>query len=161
MTRQPGPSEDWDRLREALPPDLAPPPAPPPASVDSAPGRLLLLAGALGDLVSLILVCASALVALRALGHPAGLAVLPWICALALAWWSLAATTLMVVRRGTPGMLLAGFSFATPVAHRRVVGVLLVALLLATTLGVTAVLGLPGPLLRLVGGSSLALVEPE
>lgn len=161
MTHQPGAPEDWDRLREALPPDLAPPPAPPHVQADTSPGRLLLLAGALGDLVSVVVVCATALVALRALGHLAGLPVLPWIFALSLAWWSLSATTLVVVRRGTPGMLLAGFSFASPVAHRRVAGVLLVALLLATTLGVAALLGLPGPLLRLAGGSGLVLVEPE
>ena len=46
MSAPPGPPEDWDRLKEALPPDLAPP-APRAAPGGASPGRLLLLASAL------------------------------------------------------------------------------------------------------------------
>jgi hypothetical protein len=57
-------------------------------------------------------------------------------------------------------MLVAGYGFAHPVPHHRIAAVLLLALALAATLGLTAVLGLPGPLLRLAGGSNLVLIDP-
>lgn len=160
MTRHPGPPEDWDRLRDALPPDLAPR-APTPTPGDAEPGCLLLLAGALGDLVSVVTVSASGLLVLRLLGHATQPSVLPWVGTLSLAWWTLTGAALMVVRRGTPGMLMAGFGFALPVPHRRVAGVLLLALTLAATLGLPAALGLSRPLFRWAGGSRLALAEPE
>lgn len=160
MTGLPGPPEDWDRLREALPPDLAPP-APPPATGDAEPGRLLLLAGALGDLLSVVAVNVCVLLALRLLGHPTVPSVLPWVGALSLIWWSLTAAALVVVRRGTPGMLVAGYGFTLPVPHGRVAGVLLLGLTLGLTLGLAGPLGLSRPLLHWAGGSRLALFDPE
>jgi len=159
MTRRPEPPADWDRLREALPPDLAPP-TPPPAPGPAEPGRLLLVAGALGDLVCLVAVSASGLLVLRLLGHATAPSVLPWVGTLALVWWGLTGAALVMVRRGTPGMLIAGFGFALPVPHRRVAGVLLLALTLGATLGVTAPL-VSRPLLRWAGGSGLTLFDPE
>jgi hypothetical protein len=148
------PPEDWDRLAD---PPAGERPATALRSSHPRPGAVLLLAAALGDLVALVSLCALALLALRVLGHRAPLPAFPWAAALAVLWWSAAATALIVVRRGTPGMLMAGLGFVLPVATRRVAAVLAVALLAACSLGLPALLGVAGPLLRAASGTQLSL----
>ncbi len=129
----------WDRLE---PGDDGPLPEPLPPEPDlRVPERSLLLAAVWGDLVAMLVVCVAALVAVRLAGYAAGFAALPWAAALALAWWLAVAITLMVVRRGLPGMLAMGLSFAAPVPVRRLPWVLLVALLEALLLGLPALAG--------------------
>ncbi len=137
--------EGWDRLpelddtpviREEVPvPDLKP--------VDG-PGReptvLGLTIAAWADLVAMAGPCAAILVALRLGGYPVDLATVPWAGALALAWWVLASGTFMAVRRGTPGMLLAGLVFSEPHLGGGLRTTLLLQGFSALTLGLPAVL---------------------
>ena len=55
--------------------------------------------------------------------------------ALAAVWWAFASVSLIIVRNGTPGMLLAGFSFVDSVPPRRVPLVLGAAFLGVVTAG--------------------------
>ncbi len=150
--------EGWDRLpehddtpviREEVPvPDLKP--------VDG-PGReptvLGLTTAAWADLVAMTGPCAAILVALRLGGYPVDLATVPWAGALALVWWILAAGAFMAVRRGTPGMLLAGLAFTEP----RHGGGLRTTLLLQGFSALT--LGLPAVVLYRFWGPQLGMLE--
>ncbi len=112
---------------------------PTPVSVAvSSPPTINVLAASWADAVAALGVCTAALVGLTTLGHNGSLAALPWAAALGLAWWIAAAAILVVIRQGTPGMLLAGIVFADPVPPRR----------LALVIGAAAVsgllIGLPG-----------------
>ena len=154
------PPEDWDRLADP-PAGERPTAEAPKRSSQAQPGGVLLLAAALGDLVALVSLCALALLALRALGYRAPLPAFPWAAALAVLWWCAAATVLVVVRRGTPGMLMAGVGFVLAVPPRRVAAVLASALLGACSLGLPALLGAAAPLLRSASGTELSLQGPE
>jgi hypothetical protein len=157
MISPPETPEGWDRLAEPS----APLPVEPARASSSRPGMVLLLAGATGDLVATVAVCAGGLAGLRALGHAAPLPALPWAATLGLLWWCVAAAATVVVRRGTPGMLMAGFGYAHPLPPRRVAPVLAVALSNAVLLGAPVVLGLAAPLLRWAGGDELAVNDPS
>lgn len=104
--------------------------------------------------------CAGTLLALRIAGHHPTLTTLPWAALLALLWWGAAAAAGVTVRRGTPGMLLAGVAFVRQIRPRRVIGVLAAALALAGCLGLLAVFGAALPLLRSAGGADVALSDP-
>ncbi len=146
--------EGWDRLpefdetpriREEVPvPDLGPVDPP-----EREPTVLGLTTAAWADLAAMLGPCAAVLVTLRLGGFPVGPATVPWAGALALAWWSLAAGTLLAVRRATPGMLLAGLAFAEP----RHGGALKAALLLQGFSALT--LGLPAVILHRLWGPHL------
>jgi hypothetical protein len=155
-----GSAEEWDRLADSQP-DEGSAAARLRRGPPCRPGMLLLLAAALGDLVALVAVCALALLALRALRHFTPLIAFPWSACLALLWWCATATVLVVVRRGTPGMIMAGVGFERSVPQHRVAGVLAVALLLAFCLGLPALLGMASPLLRAAGGVNLGLRGPD
>jgi hypothetical protein len=152
--------EDWDRLAEPPAGERPAAAAPMPGS-QARPGGVLLVAAALGDLVALVSVCALALLALRTGGHRAPLSAFPWVASLAVLWWCAAATVLVVVRRGTPGMLMAGVGFVDAVAARRVAAVLAAAMLGACSLGLPALLGAAAPLLHTASGTQLGLQGPE
>jgi len=126
-----GSPEAWDRLsaRSPLTPE------------GDEPSLIALVATAWGDLASMLGVCTAALMALTANGHRAALPAFPWSLALAAAWWAAAAAALVTIRRGTPGMLLAGLAFDHSLRPRRLVPVLLAALLQACTLGLPALAG--------------------
>ena len=140
---EPGPRlefpANWDVLRdgdeapsEAGPPDNGSPTAPPPI--------LALLAASWGDAVAALAVCTTALASLAADGPAVDPAALPWAAALGVVWW-FAAAALVVVRQGTPGMLLAGIAFPERVSPARLAGVLAAALLHAALLGLPSLLG--------------------
>ena len=87
-----------------------------------------MLASSWADLVSLLAICTGALVTVLIMGERPSMPALWWAAALALLWWVVAAAALVLVRQGTPGMLLAGIRFEAPVEPRRVPRVLMAAL---------------------------------
>lgn len=113
------------------------------------------IAGSWGDLAVILGLTAASLVALKLAGHGAPFAAAPWAVAVAVLWWLVAAAVLLTVRRGTPGMMVAGVSFAGAVAPARLPVVLLVALLLALTLGLPSAVGPPGWAMRIAAGTPL------
>lgn len=102
---------------------------------------LTLMAVSWADLVGMLAVCTGALIAVMALGQRPGLATFSWAAVLAVVWWACAAAVLVVVRQGTPGMLLAGVQFFAPVKPARVPRVLAAALFGVVTLGLSGLLG--------------------
>ena len=146
---------NWDRLRldddENGAEELLPPPS------ETAPPRMTLVAAAWGDLVAVVAVLTAALVAVLLAGRPVTVAALPWTCALALAWWLASACVLLVVRRATPGMLMAGIALRSPPMPHRMPWTLLVALLTAASGGLLALPGGRRTVLARVSGSDLVV----
>ncbi len=153
---------NWDSLRDRAAADEEES-APPKGSDGEAPGLpvIALVAASWADLVGMLAVCTGALVALLALGERPALSAFPWAAALALAWWGFAASVLVVVRQGTPGMLLAGLSFEQPVRTGRVPWVLAAALFGVATLGLVGLVGARSSPLRLAAASDLTTVSEE
>ena len=148
--------DDWDRLDD--------PPIPERDEMDEPlqvgpqePPVLLLIAAAWGDLVCLLGMSAGLLLALVVCGYSVSVAGLPWLLALAALWWATTCAVLVLVRRGTPGMLLAGVAFADQVPPHRLARVVGAASLLAVLVGIPAILGPRASLLRLASGQPLAL----
>jgi hypothetical protein len=129
--------------------------SPPPDADPRDPTVLTLMAVSWADLVAVLAVCTGALLAILALGERPALPAFAWAAGLALVWWLFAAAVLTVVRQGTPGMLLAGVSFADPVPPVRVGWVLGAALVGIGTLGLTGLLGARGSILRAAGRSEV------
>ena len=111
----------------------------------------------LGGLAAILGLSAATLVALKLAGHGAPFTAAPWAVAVAVLWWLVAAAGLLTVRRGTPGMIAAGISFVGAVRPARLPWVLLVALLLAVTLGLPSAVGPSGWALRVAAGTPLAV----
>ncbi len=130
---------DWDRLFEAPggDGDEAPAGLQDEGSGAGPPPRMVLLTAAWAELAVMLAPCAASLAALRLADFPASLGVVPWAAGLAAAWWTASAAALVFLRRGTPGMLLAGVRLERPVHGWRL------ALTLAATAVTTALLGLP------------------
>jgi len=128
----------------------------PRAGAPAGPPTLNLVAAAWADLVALLAFVVAELIAVVIAGYDIKLAALPWIVALALAWWCAAALVLVVVRRGTPGMLMAGVVFKAQVSPSRLAAIILVALVLVCLLGLPALLGARRSLLRIAASSPLA-----
>lgn len=147
---------NWDRLIE--PPAGSPEERTdvPSAGGPGPPPTALLVAAAWADLVCLLLFCVTAILTVMLAGYGVSLVALPWVSVLAAAWWAGASAVLVVVRRGTPGMLIAGIVFKSPVVNRRLPVILVVAVLLACTLGLPALVGAQRSPLRWAGGSPLA-----
>jgi hypothetical protein len=99
------------------------------------------MAAAWADLVAMLAVCTAALAAILVIGERPELPAFIWAAALAVVWWLFTTAILVVVRQATPGMLLAGLSFAEPVAPPRVGWVLAAALVGVVTLGLSSVIG--------------------
>lgn len=154
--------ENWDSLKDrsaALEEEAAAP-----LECDSETSRppvLSLMAASWADLVGMLAVCTGALIAVLAMGEPPALSVFPWAAGLALAWWTFAACVLVMVRQGTPGMLLAGVVFERPVPAKRVFWVLVAAVLGVASFGLVGLLGPRTSLLRLAGATELASVGEE
>ena len=147
--------DDWDQLSEPADDDVIPAGAFQPVDdPDDAP-VISLIAGSWGDLALILGLSAAALIALKIAGHGAFFAAAGWALALAALWWVVAAGVLVMVRHGTPGMLLAGVRFSEAVPPGRVGGVVLVALVLCATLGIPAAIGRPGWALRMAAGSEI------
>ena len=130
---------DWDALGDRQT-RVRPETTPPPESDEGGPEPSLItfMATSWADLVGMLAVCTGALIAILILGERPTLPAFAWAAALAMVWWVFAASVLVVVRQGTPGMLLAGVNFATPVLPKRV------PLVLAAAIAGVATLGLPG-----------------
>jgi hypothetical protein len=145
---------DWDALADRNPPagdDL-------PESRFPTPPLLTMMAACWADLVVLLAVCAGALITILVMGERPSLAALWWAALLALLWWIVAAAALVIVRQGTPGMLLAGVRFRELVPQHRVWWVMVSALFGVATLGLSALVG-DSALLRAAGQSSLQLLD--
>jgi hypothetical protein len=130
---------DWDSLPERD--DAFETTKIPPHLDDREPQVLTLMASSWADLVGMLAVCTGGLVVVLALGQRPALAAFGWASVLALLWWVCAAATLVVIRHGTPGMLLAGVRFGEPVPTARVPRVLAAALFGVLTLGLPGLLG--------------------
>jgi hypothetical protein len=113
------------------------------------------MAASWADLVSMLAICTAALAAILAIGERPTLPAFVWAVALGVVWWLFAATVLVVVRQGTPGMLLAGVSFSGSVVTERVGWVLAAALVGVVTLGLSGVLGGQNSILTLAADSSV------
>jgi hypothetical protein len=119
------------------------------------PTILTMMASAWADLVGILAVCTAALIAILILGERPAVAAFGWAAALGVVWWAFAAAVLVVVRQATPGMLLAGVSFAGPVRPARVGWVLSAALIGVVTLGLSGIIGGRGSLLHLASASQV------
>jgi hypothetical protein len=153
---------NWDRLKERR--DEAEDPAGaavPDRSAEISPVRLSMFAAAWADIVSITAVCTLALLALVGLGYRATVPAFPWAAALGLVWWCAAAAVTLVVRRGPPGMLMAGVVFADRLRPGRLPLTLTAALVLCASLGVLALLGARRSLLRLAAGEDLMGIDPQ
>jgi hypothetical protein len=148
---------NWDRLIEEVQVDSEPEPPDDPG--DPRPSFVSFLAASWAELVVVLVPCAGALAVVRVLGYRAGAPALPWAALLAGAWWLTAATVLVVVRRGTPGMLLAGLTFADEVPRVRIPLLLITILVLAASAGLLALLGGRNWFPATVAGTSLAADE--
>jgi len=144
---------DWDTLADRSA-DGGPPPRGTGPDLPGPPA-LTLMASAWADLVAILAVCTGALIAILALGERPALPAFAWAAALGVVWWAFAAAVLVVVRQATPGMLLAGVSFADAVQPRRVGWVLAAALIGVLTIGLSGVLGGRGAALRLAAASKV------
>jgi hypothetical protein len=148
--------EDWDRLNEPPESEVLEDEEPVDSGIQEPP-VLLLVASAWGDLVCLLAMSAGILLALVICGYAVSTASLPWMLALAAAWWACSSAILVLVRRGTPGMLLAGIVFSAQVAPHRLARVVGAATFLAFLAGIPALLGPRASLLRLASGQPLSL----
>ncbi|MFV2071113.1 MAG: hypothetical protein ACC742_00485 [Thermoanaerobaculales bacterium] len=148
---------DWDALRDRVPEPDRQPAVPAADERGSQPPPVALMAAAWADLVGILGVCTGALLALLALGERPALVVFPWAAALALVWWGFAAAVLVVVRQGTPGMLLAGVVFKHQVSRSRVPWVLVAALFQIASLGLAGFFGARYSPLRVAAASPLVV----
>ena len=150
--------EDWDALTDREPDQEQPANLPTDGEDDDRPQPINVLASSWADLVSLLAICTGALVTVLIMGERPSMPALWWAAALAVLWWVVAAAALVLVRQGTPGMLLAGIRFEAPVEPRRVPRVLMAALLGVTTIGLSGLVA-EGALLRAAGGTGLRAVD--
>ena len=151
------PHDDWDHLHEPVDDEVLPAATdPPPADLDDGGSVIPVLASSWGDLAAMLALCAAVLATLKLSGHGAPFEAAPWAGALAVLWWLVAAAVLVTVRRGTPGMLMAGLAFDDAVSPSRVPWVLLTALVLSATLGLPSAVGRPGWALRAAAGTPVA-----
>ncbi len=133
--------KNWDVLQDSdLDGEIVDVPSPASDSA-SPPPTINVLASSWADAVAVLGVCIAALVGLVALGHHGSLIALPWAAVLGVAWWTAAAAILVVIRQGTPGMLLAGIVFADRVAPRRLPVVIGAAAFSALLVGLPGLFG--------------------
>ena len=119
------------------------------------PPVLTLMASAWADLVGILAVCTSALIAILVLGERPALPAFVWAAVLGVVWWAFAAAVLVVIRQATPGMLLAGVSFSEAVRPNRVGWVLVAALVGVATFGLSGIIGGRGLSLRLAAATDV------
>ena len=145
---------DWDALVDR-PSEVGPARSSLPSHNHHPPPALTVLASAWADLVGMLAVCTSALIAILVLGERPALPAFAWAAALGFVWWAFAASVLVVVRQATPGMLLAGMSFSEAVRPQRVVWVLAAALVGVATFGLSGIIGGRGSALRLAAATDV------
>lgn len=159
--RPPAAPDDWDHLDEPADGQVVPPELEPPAAETDELSTIPVLAASWGDLGAMLTLAAVTLVALRLAGHGAPFAAAPWALGLAVLWWAVSAAALVAVRRGTPGMLMAGVGFEEAVVPQRIPWVVVSALLLAATLGLPSAIGRPGWVLGAAAGTRVATAGRE
>ncbi len=147
--------ENWDRLRDASTEIEEDPSSREVDEPTGTPSVVVLLGGAWGDLVTVLGVCTASLLTLAVLGYGAGWAAVPWAIAVGVVWWTVSAAVMLVVRNGTPGMMMAGIAFESQVARTRAPWTVIAALVTWCMLGLPSVLGAERSLLRLVAGVGL------
>jgi len=145
---------DWDALVDR-PSETGRARSSPPSRDHHLPPALTVMASAWADLVGMLAVCTGALIAILVLGERPALPAFAWAAALGVVWWAFAAAVFVVVRQATPGMLLAGMSFAEAVRPQRVVWVLAVALVGVATFGLSGIVGGRGSALRLAAATDV------
>lgn len=151
---------NWDRLSEVdvdgIEPDMVSPSLEGPAPADNVHWSAR-LAAAWADLVVVAGLTTAMIGAVILVGYPLGIRALPWAVIVALAGWGAGCGIMLRVRRGTPGMLLAGFAFADEVAGGRLVWTIAAAGFSALLLGLPV---LPGgraaSLLSVASGSAIS-----
>ena len=147
---------DWDVVRDAIagtePDDRS---DRLPEQGPASPPILNVLASSWADGVAVLAVCTAALVVLNAIGYRVTLSALPWAAILGATWWLAAAATLITIRQGTPGMLLAGIQFRDRIAPGRVAPVVAAAAVSALLLGLPGLLGPTRSPLALAGATTL------
>ncbi len=150
---------DWDRLSEidveGIDLDVASSSLERPPPADGVPWSAR-LAAAWGDLVVVAALTTSMIGAVILVGYPLSVRALPWAAIVALVGWGSACGIVLRVRRGTPGMLLAGFVFSNEVAGARLGWIIATAGFSALLLGLPV---LPGDrkssLLSVASGSAI------
>lgn len=138
-----GSGEAWDQLFVAETEDDRGGciPDPSDSSPSDSPALLVVLASSWADLVVVGALTTAIIGGVAAFRYPISLPALPWAAATALLWWMMTSVVLIRVRRGTPGMLVAGISFENQVAGMRVVAALAAAMLSLVLLGIPLLLG--------------------
>jgi len=153
--------KNWDVLQgSGLDDETMDIPSPVPDSAGPPP-TINVLASSWADAVAVLGVCTAALVGLAALGHHGSLTALPWAAILGMAWWTAAAAILVVIRQGTPGMLLAGIHFADRVPPRRLPAVLGAAAFSALLAGLPGLFGARRSPLAFAAASGLELIPAD
>lgn len=145
--------KNWDVLQDGDPAEEVVYKPPPVSDQTRVPPTINVLASSWADAVAALGVCTAALVGLVALGHHGSFTALPWAAGLGVTWWITATAILVVVRQGTPGMLLAGIVFADPVAPRRLAAVIGAAAVSALLVGLPGIWGARRSILALAAAS--------
>ncbi|RLE36031.1 MAG: hypothetical protein DRJ61_01795 [Acidobacteria bacterium] len=154
------PLRSWDRLSdidvENIESETTDPSVISPALADTVP-RSARLGAAWADLVVVGALTTSMIGAVIVSGYPLSIRALPWAVIVALIGWGAACGVVLRVRRGTLGMMMAGFVFTEEVAGRRLGWTVAAAAFSALLLGLPV---LPGgsatSLLSVASGSSIA-----
>ncbi len=154
------PTSPWDQLSEVDVDGIEQDPSAPypekSESGDTVPWSARLTA-AWADLVVISGATTSMVGAVILAGYPLGIRALPWAVGVALVGWGATCGILLRVRRGTPGMLLAGFVFSDEVTGGRLVGTVAAAGFSAFLLGLPVLPGGPETsLLSVASGSCIA-----
>lgn len=146
---------DWDILQDADVDDQVTDDFTPVSESTDPPPTITVLASSWADAVAVLGVCTAALVGLNILGHNDLITALPWAFTLGMAWWVVSAAILVMIRQGTPGMLLAGVVFTDRVAPKRLAVVIGTAALCALLVGLPGVFGARRSPLALAAASEI------
>lgn len=147
--------KNWDILHDSDPADEVVDQPVPVLGSPRVPPTINVLAASWADAVAVLGVCTAALVGLTGLGHHGSLTALPWAAGLGVVWWTAAAACLVVIRQGTPGMLLAGLVFADRVPPRRLALVIGAAAFSGLLIGLPGIFGARRSVLAIAASSRL------
>jgi len=153
------PPSPWDQLSEVDVDGIEQQPVAPSPEI-SEPGDTVSwsarLTAAWADLVVISGATTSIVGAVILAGYPLGIRALPWVVSVALLGWGASCGILLRIRRGTPGMLLAGFVFSGDVSGIRLVWTIATAGFSAFLLGIPLLPGGPNTsLLSVASGSGI------
>ncbi len=140
------PPSNWDQLSDIDVAGIEQGPVSPPFEEPihgPVVSRASRLTASWADLVVIAGATTSMIGAVILAGYPVSLWALPWSVMTALLGWGAVCGILLRVRRGTPGMLLAGFVFSKEITGGHLVGTVAAAGLSAFLLGLPALPGGP------------------